>query len=1107
MSVPEHSSGHDAHWLSDVLHDVGHHLPDQGPIHVFVHHNTLHALQHLPFHDALVASHEMDGGPGYRSPAFYRQEYARGRINESDLKEALSRFLGERANEKVGPLTLFEIYRLVLVHGIAHQTVSSLNFALHESHEHLRLRADLPPKAEKSLRESQIKWCKSVLSDIGKTLTVGEAVMLLSGEPVIEKTRERFWDNKAFANAAHVAKAFSVSEQAAKELIERASELRGEAQGALAWLYAEHSVVEDVLADIFEIGPSVSELSALIEKGDDRIVAASLWGAIRKVAHRDYAPRPTDQLLARVGVDRTHIEALAAFVVKDPRELVTGELIPLCAAFLDDGSATTSMPYREKGFLEAVRHYYCDTSMPLPAWADSLPKRLRKDRAAKLSAHDIIERRLDELGVERAHAKSYLTRLLMHLPGWAGMFARLERKPDEIRFGKRPVRLADYVAVGMTMGACAMEWAARTFLRHRSGLRNIVSVLKKRGIPPAHDPPHKLGEAFAVFQLCKLAGIGASQIDEAWVASLSKTLENLTDWTQSRIYLEAYEIHYYREVVGGLLANAQRAGKAKTKAERPILQLVTCIDEREESFRRHFEEAFPEGETFGVAGFFGLPIAYRGLDEADRAPLCPVVVTPAHAITEIPSEGQDEAARVRAIRRSVIGRLHWSIEHLSQSGVGAALLAPFFGVAALVAMAARLIVPKWTEHAIEFAEHLVLPRPKTELTPTRAADEKVDGLWDGFSLAEETERVAATLRNIGLVRNFAPIVALMGHGSHCLNNPHFSAHDCGACGGRPGYANARLFARTANKPEVRERLRKMGIDIPDDTIFIGGLHNTASDDIVVAPIEGRKLSSSEQARVKEAIVRLERAASLSAHERCRRFENAPRSPTPEQAFRHVQKRSADFGQPRPELGHMTNASCVVGRRTLSRGVFLDRRAFLVSYDPSIDPEVAILERILAAVGPVGAGISLEYYFSTTDNLHYGCGTKLPHNPASNLGVMEGSIGDLRTGLPKQMIEFHEPMRLLLVVEATTEALLHVVGRQPEVAELVTKGWVIVVSIHPETREAFEFIPGRGFVPFSLGDQGTPKHVPNSMAWYGGHPIFEHLPVALVESPARATQAA
>jgi uncharacterized protein YbcC (UPF0753/DUF2309 family) len=145
----------------------------------------------------------------------------------------------------------------------------------------------------------------------------------------------------------------------------------------------------------------------------------------------------------------------------------------------------------------------------------------------------------------------------------------------------------------------------------------------------------------------------------------------------------------------------------------------------------------------------------------------------------------------------------------------------------------------------------------------------------------------------------------------------------------------------------------------------------------------------------------------------------------DEAQHHVERRALDLSQARPELGHATNAACVVGRRELSQGLFLDRRAFLVSYDPSIDPSGVVLERILAAVGPVGAGINLEYFFSTVDGERLGSGTKLPHNVTGLFGVMNGAASDLRTGLPKQMTEIHEPVRLQLIVEATPEMLTEI----------------------------------------------------------------------------------
>ena len=176
------------------------------------------------------------------------------------------------------------------------------------------------------------------------------------------------------------------------------------------------------------------------------------------------------------------------------------------------------------------------------------------------------------------------------------------------------------------------------------------------------------------------------------------------------------------------------------------------------------------------------------------------------------------------------------------------------------------------------------------------------------------------------------------------------------------------------------------------------------------------------------------------------------------ALRHVRGRRNDFSQPRPELGHVTNACAFFGRRAMSRGAFFDRRAFLISYDPTQDPEGKVLERHLLINGAVGAGISLEYFFSTVNNEAFGCGSKIMHNVAGYFGVMEGAGSDLRTGLPKQMIEIHEAMRLLVVVEQTLDIITAVYQRQPPLQELVGNGWVIVAAKDPDTGAIHLFDP-------------------------------------------------
>lgn len=506
-----------------------------------------------------------------------------------------------------------------------------------------------------------------------------------------------------------------------------------------------------------------------------------------------------------------------------------------------------------------------------------------------------------------------------------------------------------------------------------------------------------------------------------------------------------------------------------------------------------------KSRRFSSAGYFGVAVDYKGIDDPHGAAFCPVVIKPQHAVVEQPKTEDLELLERRRWRRRLLGLLTRNLFVSSRTLVRGWLSTTALGLLSAVPLIGHLLAPRRYAQLREWMNNAFLPEPRTELTLMRNTAESqgaMTGLLTGFAPHEKAERVASVLGPAGLRGRFARLVVILGHGSTSLNNPHESAHDCGACGGRRGGPNARLFAAMANRAEVRTRLRDRGIDIANDTWFVGGYHDTCSDDVELYDLD--LLPPTHQADLNRILESLETATAQNAKERARRFESCSPDTSPDAALRHVEERSEHLAEPRPEYGHCTNAVCVVGRRSLTRGLFLDRRAFLVSYDATQDPDDQNFTALMAAVVPVCAGISLEYYFSFVDNDRYGCGTKLPHNVTGLVGVMDGHASDLRTGLPWQMVEIHEPVRILFVIETTPDRLMKVVSANASLKQVVDNRWIRVATMDPDSGRV-HVRRGSGFEEFDGPVERLPMAF-SSKEWYGGR--IEHLAMAWIRSEGR-----
>jgi uncharacterized protein YbcC (UPF0753/DUF2309 family) len=127
------------------------------------------------------------------------------------------------------------------------------------------------------------------------------------------------------------------------------------------------------------------------------------------------------------------------------------------------------------------------------------------------------------------------------------------------------------------------------------------------------------------------------------------------------------------------------------------------------------------------------------------------------------------------------------------------------------------------------------------------------------------------------------------------------------------------------------------------------------------------------------------------------------------------------------------------------------------------------------------GINLDYFFSSLDNQKYGAGSKLPHNVTSLLGLMTGYCSDLRTGLPLQMVEIHEPVRLLYIIDQEPARILEALRLEPPLERLVTNRWVVLMSYSAEDNRMYYLNHESNFVPFDEKMVGL-QVVPSSLQW-------------------------
>lgn len=683
-------------------------------------------------------------------------------------------------------------------------------------------------------------------------------------------------------------------------------------------------------------------------------------------------------------------------------------LFRILCSYLDQGIAITPFPFENTGLLNAIRTLE----------KNSFAHFFKTERARTFLQDEscTIKTLLKVLVGKEEFYEEYLYSQQFTHRGWSGIVATLEEHPESLLYPKK-ISLRDMVFL-----ECLLE------------IDNLDYALGTEWKP--------LGEMTKLKPMDMFADIENKEIYEVL-----------------KIWHNAFEWSYYDQVLSAMTLNASE--KKPTEEAVPEFKAVFCIDEREESLRRHIE-SIANCETLGAPGFFGVEFYFHSDHAKFYEKLCPVPVTAKHLIKEI--------RRVEHKRGEEI--MYTKSSHTLIRGVFASY---FLGIPSALKLIGNLLRPKMSPAIADAFGHMEDDAELTILYKGEHDQEK--GLQVGYTVQEMTDRVEKLLRGIGMVKDFPRIVYLMGHGSSSANNPHHGAHDCGACSGRPGAVNARVFAHMANYEPVRKLLAERGLIIPVETQFVGGIHDTASDEV---EFYDTKILSEENMHAHKKNAKLfEKALDLNAKERSRRFMSINTRRPLQNIRKAIKDRSVSYFEPRPELGHGTNALCIVGNRSFTKDLFLDRRAFMNSYDYRTDPDGKYLANVIAPLPIVCGGINLEYYFSRMDNSKLGAGTKLPHNVMGLIGVANSSDGDLRAGLPLQMIEVHDPVRLLMIIEHSPEVVMKVISASPAILEWFTGEWIHLAVFDPEKKKFFIFKEG-AFKPYDSLNKEV-KHLKDVVA--------------------------
>ncbi len=562
------------------------------------------------------------------------------------------------------------------------------------------------------------------------------------------------------------------------------------------FLHGSGKVATDVASGILHSSYKSKEIKDLVDK------VINLSKNKEKIESlQDYSAREQEELGTRYTLSEWCDKSLGS----DVQRQINSEVIKWVSGFLDEGHAPWGMPFREKtfygGWKELAQGDSSGYLLGIPDWKNKI-KNL-PDRP-----EDAILESMSMLSIPKNLWIDYFTLHLAQLGGWTGFLKWRSEQVDYEWQNAYPIDLIKYMAVRIFYERELVALACRrklgipgTYTSIRAYLNNfsvgyaLYKDYQTRGLPDEIEQDMDMSmfiqeplriddlnrcdsrviskweqirkrqevdvQALIILHLAKSLNVSIQDILEAGSESLGALLDWVDEFPESKhgpFWLKALESSFIKDFVKKFSPNIEKlkkidAAEEKPLESRPLSQSIFCIDVRSEGFRRHLEEV-GGNETFGFAGFFGVPICYQGFSSEQQTDQCPVLLKPKHIVKEIPRAYQAKAAKKFLEGHQLAKAGHTLLHDLKENVITPYVMVEAIGWFFGFRLFGQTLRPKWFKNAVSWLkERLAIPIGTT-LTVDKIERE------EAYEMVASQHR-AAIYRL--LIKQYGPLGATVSH--------------------------------------------------------------------------------------------------------------------------------------------------------------------------------------------------------------------------------------------------------------------------------------------------------------------------------------------------------